>query len=49
MITKKIFQKTIYIALIVVKSGHLYKNCKNPIISYGIMLFKYVNNTLIYY
>ena len=23
------------------KSGHNYKNCKNPIISYGIMLFKY--------
>ena len=28
------------------KSGHLYKNCKNPIISYGIMLFKYYNNNL---
>lgn len=28
------------------KIGHLYKNCKNPIISYGIMLFKYVNNKL---
>ena len=28
------------------KIDHLYKNCKNPIISYGIMLFKYVNNTL---
>ena len=26
------------------KIGHNYKNCKNPIISYGIMLFKYVNN-----
>ena len=23
------------------KVGHNYKNCKNPIISYGIMLFKY--------
>ena len=28
------------------KIGHLYKNCKNPIISYGIMLFKYINNKL---
>jgi 8-oxo-dGTP pyrophosphatase MutT (NUDIX family) len=28
------------------KGGHIYKNCKNPIISYGIMLFKYYNNTL---
>tara|TARA_Y100000768_G_C23955111_1_gene672339 strand:+ start:940 stop:1773 length:834 start_codon:yes stop_codon:yes gene_type:complete len=28
------------------KSGHIYKNCKNPIISYGIMLFKYYNNNL---
>ena len=28
------------------KAGHNYKNCKNPIISYGIMLFKYINNTL---
>ena len=26
------------------KLGHLYKNCKNPIVSYGIMLFKYINN-----
>ena len=26
------------------KNGHNYKNCKNPIISYGIMLFKYINN-----
>ncbi len=26
------------------KIGHNYKNCKNPIISYGIMLFKYVDN-----
>ena len=26
------------------KTGHLYKNCKNPIVSYGIMLFKYINN-----
>tara|TARA_Y100000741_G_scaffold249976_1_gene192169 strand:+ start:1193 stop:2029 length:837 start_codon:yes stop_codon:yes gene_type:complete len=26
------------------KTGHLYKNCKNPIVSYGIMLFKYTNN-----
>jgi len=26
------------------KIGHNYKNCKNPIISYGIMLFKYENN-----
>ena len=23
------------------KIGHNHKNCKNPIISYGIMLFKY--------
>ena len=23
------------------KNGHNYKNCKNPIISYGVMLFKY--------
>ena len=23
------------------KAGHNYKNCKNPIISYGIMLFRY--------
>ena len=28
------------------KNGHVYKNCKNPIISYGIMLFKYYNNNL---
>lgn len=28
------------------KIGHLYKNCKNPIISYGIMLFKYINKKL---
>ena len=28
------------------KTGHIYKNCKNPIISYGIMLFKYYNNNL---
>ena len=28
------------------KTGHLYKNCKNPIVSYGIMLFKYINNTV---
>ena len=28
------------------KIGHNYKNCKNPIISYGIMLFKYYNNNL---
>ena len=28
------------------KIGHLYKHCKNPIISYGIMLFKYSNNNL---
>jgi len=26
------------------KIGHNYKNCKNPIISYGIMLFKYELN-----
>lgn len=26
------------------KNGHNYKNCKNPIISYGIMLFKYELN-----
>ena len=26
------------------KVGHIYKNCKNPIISYGVMLFKYINN-----
>ena len=26
------------------KLGHNYKNCKNPIISYGIMLFKYETN-----
>jgi len=26
------------------KTGHLYKNCKNPIVSYGIMLFKYIHN-----
>ena len=26
------------------KTGHLYKNCKNPIVSYGIMLFKYIGN-----
>tara|TARA_Y100000816_G_scaffold290740_1_gene280204 strand:+ start:111 stop:917 length:807 start_codon:yes stop_codon:yes gene_type:complete len=26
------------------KIGHNYKNCKNPIISYGIMLFNYCNN-----
>tara|TARA_B110001452_G_scaffold267060_1_gene275582 strand:+ start:1391 stop:2197 length:807 start_codon:yes stop_codon:yes gene_type:complete len=26
------------------KIGHNYKNCKNPIISYGIMLFKYESN-----
>ena len=26
------------------KVGHNYKNCKNPIISYGIMLFKYEND-----
>jgi 8-oxo-dGTP pyrophosphatase MutT (NUDIX family) len=28
------------------KIGHIYKNCKNPIISYGIMLFKYYNDNL---
>ena len=45
MITKNISKNNIYCTNCG-KIGHLYKNCKNPIISYGIMLFKYVNNTL---
>ena len=45
MITKHISKNNIYCTNCG-KIGHLYKNCKNPIISYGIMLFKYINNTL---